>query len=149
MPLLNAPFNNFSVTKKMLIEPISIEEAINNDYYDNLTQNEKNLLIERKFDAIKHLPFQFNNNLTEQYLAKTFNTIQQHYETNFDFDINDETIPNLCGNRIDALWTFVNSSDKNWRELFNKYNETFKPNRFKEIGELKYHLKFHLLLIIK
>ena len=72
MPLLNAPFNNFSVTKKMLIEPISIEEAINNDYYDNLTQNEQNLLIERKFDAIKHLPFQFNNNFTVQNLAKTF-----------------------------------------------------------------------------
>ena len=47
MPLINAPFNNFNVTKKMLIEPISIEEAINNDYYDNLTQKEKNLLVER------------------------------------------------------------------------------------------------------
>ncbi len=41
-----------------------------------ITQNEKNLLIERKFDAIKYLPIQFNNNFTVQNLAKTFNIIQ-------------------------------------------------------------------------
>ena len=87
--MLNASFNNFTVTKKMLTQPISKEETINNDNYSNLTQKEKNLLVERKFDAIKYFLFQFNKNLTEQYLAKTFNAIQQQYEANIDFDIND------------------------------------------------------------
>ena len=45
------------------------------------------------------------------------------------------------GNRIDALWTFINSSNKIWRELFNKYIETFKliffiSNIFKIVKKL-------------
>ena len=35
----------------------------------------------------------------------------------------------------------MNSSDKTWRELFNKFNETYKPNRFRELGELKYSMR--------
>ena len=35
----------------------------------------------------------------------------------------------------------MNSSDKTWRELFNKFNETYKLNRFRELGELKYSMR--------
>ena len=46
--MLNAPFNNFTVTKKMLTQPISIKEAINKANYSNLTQKEKNLFNRKK-----------------------------------------------------------------------------------------------------
>lgn len=51
-------------------------------------------------------------------------------------------IPSYCNNRIDFLWTYVNGSEENWINNYQKYSQKkLEKARYRDYGSLKYSMR--------
>ena len=101
------------------------------------------------FLKIKHQMNEIEN-LFRLYRSYYFNHLNQIDNNNNDDNKKEEIkqqnrieIPNYCNNRIDIVWTYVNGTEKHWKETFLKFNKKYKyeHSRFHDYGTLKYSMR--------
>ena len=97
-------------------------------------------LFELKLNKIINMPLNIEDR-NEKYYYLSSLRLYSKYEKKMPFDKNDSFIPEICNNRIDILWTFVNSSDLIWQNEYKKYFSEMKLNRFREFNNLRFSMR--------
>jgi hypothetical protein len=135
-------YNSQKDKKDLLNGNISMEQLIRLDKSENLTltQDEINKIVENKIKKLNYLPINLSLNV-EQYFEYSILSLFRSYNKEPDYDINSEVIPNICGGRIDLLWTNVNSSDPNWKYLFTKSGFDDSINRYRDYNSILYSMR--------
>ena len=68
--------------------------------------------------------------------------MQQYYKLKFNWRDENIKIPSYCNNRIDVIWTFVNGSEQNWIESYEKnLHIKVEKTRYRDYGSLKYSMR--------
>ena len=119
---------------------ISIKQLSLLDDYEVLTQDEINTILENKIKKLKNLPIDLNSTY-EQYFEYSIYNLYRFYNKTPDYDINSDYIPNICGGRIDLLWTNVNSSDPYWKYLYNLSGGIETINRYRDYNSILYSMR--------
>ena len=129
------------ISKKMLKKDnLTDEELAGRDLVKKLEQNEINELLYKKIKFISNKPINFTDQYEKYYYGSVANLAGSYYK-NFSYDINDNSIPDVCEGRIDLLWTFVNATDPIWFNEYSKYRKEIKKNRYREYGSLKFSMR--------
>ena len=128
-------------TKKMLTnDNLTDEELAGRDLVKRLEQNEINELLYKKIKIISNKPINFSDQYEKYYYGSVANLAGSYYN-NFPYDINDNSIPDVCEGRIDLLWTYVNATDPIWFNEYSKYRKEIKKNRYRDYGSLKFSMR--------
>ncbi|KAL7717624.1 Glycosyltransferase [Entamoeba marina] len=56
-------------------------------------------------------------------------------------EVKDYIIPEVCGDRIDIVWTYVNGSDPNFIQLLKSKGKKITKSRYREYGSMKYSMR--------
>ena len=137
--------NSIKESKKILeSKKIEMNELLNFDDINKLTQNEINNLARKKFSIIQNIHPNLNDKNEEFYHNTLSHLVSKVYDNNYS-NLNDESIPSICNGRIDLLWTYVNSTDPEWIKNFEKYsgitNTRKYSNRYRENGSFLFSMR--------
>ena len=132
--------NSLKTSKEILKREMSLTELIKMDRVKRLSEAEIEKLFELKINKIINMPLNLEDR-NEKYYYMSPLRLYSKYEKKMFFDKNDDFIPEICNNRIDILWTYVNSSDPIWQNEYKKYFSEMKLNRFREFNNLRFSMR--------
>ena len=132
--------NSLKISKEILKREMNLNELLKMDRVKRLSIEEVEKLFELKLNKIINMPLNIEDR-NEKYYYLSSLRLYSKYEKKMPFDKNDSFIPEICNNRIDILWTFVNSSDLIWQNEYKKYFSEMKLNRFREFNNLRFSMR--------
>ena len=132
--------NTLKDKNDLLTGNMTLKQLSRLDNYEKLTQEEINTILENKIKKLNYLPINLQSEYEKYFEYSIFNLFRFYNKTP-DYDINSDYIPNICGGRIDLLWTNVNSSDPFWRELYNSSGRYDTINRYRDYNSILYSMR--------
>lgn len=97
---------------------------------------------EINFNEIINNPYNENNSNETCY--NSYSKFYYNYKSkNFDYDYKKfKEIPKFCGGRIDAVWTYVDLNDSNWKIQYKeKIGEKIDEILYRNYDSLKYSMR--------
>ncbi|KAL7717433.1 Glycosyltransferase [Entamoeba marina] len=77
--------------------------------------------------------------IKEQHILET--EVPHEKQTKNEQNHTQYKIPEVCGGRIDIVWTYVNGSDPNFIELIQQKKKTITKSRYREYGTMQYSMR--------
>ena len=134
-------YNDLSVSREIIKTGEMTEIQLKNlDHVENMTQNEINTLLELKLDKLRTIPVR-KENANEKFFQASIDNLMNSYYKDIEFTQPADKIPDVCGGRIDVLWTYVNGSDAIWLSMLKESSKKFDPRRYREYDSLKYSMR--------